>query len=257
MSKDTKALVTTSFNVPSLTDMAATFAEEMDGLEVTFDRVKIPSGGGQAFEVPGDDPDSPDLAKELVGVIIDHYPINVYYAMPFSGGNNPPDCASDDGKVGVGTPGGDCADCPFNQWGSADDGGRGKACQNKRRVYLLREDDLFPVLLTLPSTSIRNFGDYIAKRVLAKGHRSHSILTKITLKKATNSTGIAYSQAQFALAGVLDAQAAQKAAEMAEGIKAYTRAVAVQAADADYATPTNEVTYTIPDGMTEDELPFV
>lgn len=256
MSKETTALVTTTFNVPSLTETAANFAAEMDGLELTFDRVKIPSGGGQAFEVPGDDPDSPDLTKELVGVIVDQHPVNVYYALAYSGGNSPPDCASNDGKVGIGTPGGDCASCPHNQWGSDPDGGRGKACQNKRRIYLLRDGDLFPILLSLPSTSIRNFGDYLLKRVLQKGHRSHSVLTKITLKKATNSSNMTYSQAQFALAGVLDAQAAQRAAEMAEGIKAYTRNLAVQAADADYATPTPEVTYTIPEGMTEDELPF-
>lgn len=237
-----KGLVVKEVTVPTLADMSAAFAEEMDGLEISFDRVKIPSGGGLAFEVPGDDPDSPDMAKELVGIIIDHHPINVYYAMAYSGGNAPPDCASDDGKFGVGTPGGSCATCPLNQWGSADDGGRGKACQNKRRVYLLRDGDLFPVLLTLPSTSIRNFSDYMAKRVLSKGHRSYEVLTKITLKKATSATGISYSQAQFALAGKLDAETAKRAMDMAAGIKAYTRAVAIQADDADY-TVTKETTY--------------
>ena len=35
--------------------------EELDGLgSIPFDVVKIPSGGGVAFEVPGDDPDNPD-----------------------------------------------------------------------------------------------------------------------------------------------------------------------------------------------------
>ena len=36
------------------------FAEELDGLTPSFERIKIPAGGGLAFEVPGDDPDSPD-----------------------------------------------------------------------------------------------------------------------------------------------------------------------------------------------------
>lgn len=228
-----KGLVVKEVTVPTLADMSAAFAEEMDGLEISFDRVKIPSGGGLAFEVPGDDPDSPEMEKELVGVIIDHHPINVYYAAAYSGGNAPPDCASEDGKFGVGTPGGNCATCPLNQWGSAGDG-RGKACQNKRRIYLLRDGDLFPVLLTLPSTSIRNFSDYVAKRVLSKGYRSYEVLTKITLKRATSATGISYSQAQFALAGRLDAETAKRAMDMAAGIKAYTRAVAIQADDADY-----------------------
>ena len=31
--------------------------EEMQGLNLTFDRIKLPSGGGLAFEVPGENPD--------------------------------------------------------------------------------------------------------------------------------------------------------------------------------------------------------
>jgi hypothetical protein len=33
------------------------FSEELDGLRPTFDRIKIPAGGGISYEVPGDDPD--------------------------------------------------------------------------------------------------------------------------------------------------------------------------------------------------------
>ena len=58
-------------------EIADIMAEELDGLgEIPFDRVKIPSGGGVAFEIPGDDPDSPDLAKEIAGIVIDHHPVN-------------------------------------------------------------------------------------------------------------------------------------------------------------------------------------
>lgn len=232
-----KALVTVDFNVPSLANMGEAFVEEMAGLDLSFDRVKIPSGGGLAFEVPGDDPESPDLVKELVGIIVDHHPINVYYANPYAGGNTPPDCSGEDGKVGVGTPGGDCATCPLNQWGSDPSGGRGKACQNRRRIYLLREGETLPVLLTLPTTSIKAFGDYLAKRVLTKSKRSYEVITKITLRRATNASGIAYSQAQFAVAGHLDAEKAKQAQEMSESIRAYTRALKVQADDVNYETP--------------------
>lgn len=31
--------------------------EEMAGLNITFDKIKVPSGGGIAFEVPGDNPE--------------------------------------------------------------------------------------------------------------------------------------------------------------------------------------------------------
>ena len=81
-------------------------AEEMDGLQMSIPKVKIPSGGITQFEVPGDDPDSPDMVKEIVGVIVHKHPINMYYQSKFSGGNEPPDCVATDGKHGVGAPGG-------------------------------------------------------------------------------------------------------------------------------------------------------
>ena len=88
-------------NLPALNDdLAEVIAEEMDGLSIEFDRVKIPSGGGLAFEVPGDDPDEPDMKKEIVGVIVDQHAVNAYWAVKYSGQNNPPDCSSMDGKVG-------------------------------------------------------------------------------------------------------------------------------------------------------------
>ena len=61
------------------TNLGEVFAEELDGLTPSFERIKIPAGGGLAFEVPGDDPDSPDSVKEFKAVILYHHPINCYY----------------------------------------------------------------------------------------------------------------------------------------------------------------------------------
>ncbi|MDD4592673.1 MAG: hypothetical protein PHG06_19940, partial [Parabacteroides sp.] len=36
-------------------------------------------------------------------------------------------------------------------------------------------------------------------RLLSKGKKSNAVVTKFTLKKATNNNGIAYSQAQFSV----------------------------------------------------------
>jgi len=127
-----------NFELPVLSDdMGQALAEEMDGLTLSFPRVKIPSGGGLAFEVPGDDPENPDTEKEIVGVIVDHHPVNAYWADKYAGANNPPDCASMDGKIGVDQDGNrqPCNSCQLNEWGTADDG-RGKACKNTHRVYI-------------------------------------------------------------------------------------------------------------------------
>ena len=50
-----------SFDLQTISgDLAQAIAEEMDGLgPLPFDRVKIPSGGGLAFEIPGEDDDEP------------------------------------------------------------------------------------------------------------------------------------------------------------------------------------------------------
>lgn len=232
MTKKTKAAalaVIDNFELPAVSgNMGAAMAEEMEGLQLSFPRVKIPSGGGLAFEVPGDDPENPDTEKEIIGVIVDHHPVNAYWADKYAGANNPPDCSSMDGKIGL-DDGGDrvpCNSCQYNQWGSAEDG-RGKACKNMHRVYILREGEMLPLLLTLPPTSLKNLSDYIALRVVSKGLRSYGVVTKVALKKAQNTGGISYSQAVFALAGKLAPAQVTAMADYSLGIKSMTRQLAV------------------------------
>jgi hypothetical protein len=234
MTKKTEAAalaVIENFELPAVSgNMGAAMAEEMEGLQLSFPRVKIPSGGGLAFEVPGDDPENPDTEKEIIGVIVDHHPVNAYWADKYAGGNNPPDCSSMDGKVGMDQDGNrkPCNSCPMNEWGTAEDG-RGKACKNMHRVYILREGEMLPLLLTLPPTSLKNLSDYIALRVVSKGMRSYGVVTKVSLKKAQNANGINYSQAVFALAGKLAPAQAAAMAEYSKGIKVLTRQLAVDA----------------------------
>jgi hypothetical protein len=163
------------------------------------------------------------MAKEFTGVILFHHPMFMYYREGYTGGSNPPDCGSYDGIYGVGDPGGRCDKCPLNQFGSDPNGG--KACKNKRRLYILREGELIPILLTLPVGSMREFGNYI-KRLLAKGKRPSGVVTRFSLKKANNAGGIAYSQAQFAVARVLTPEEIPYINAMAEQVKGFAAGVA-------------------------------
>lgn len=43
------------------------FSEELDGLRPSFERIKIPAGGGISYEVPGDDPDRTTMYKNIEG----------------------------------------------------------------------------------------------------------------------------------------------------------------------------------------------
>lgn len=57
MAEKTTDVAVKEFQLPSTDlNLGEAMAEEMDGLEFRFDVVKIPSGGGLAFEIPGDDP---------------------------------------------------------------------------------------------------------------------------------------------------------------------------------------------------------
>ena len=214
-------LTTTESGFMLLNDfnMSATMAEELNGLEGGFDRVKIPSGGSTMFELPGDSDDAPEAVKEFSAVILFHHPILQYYREKYAGGSNPPDCGSFDGVTGEGNPGGVCAKCPLAQFGSGEN--NGKACKNRRRVFLLREGEIFPLILSLPTGSLKEFTRYI-KRLLSKGKKSSSVVTRFTLKKATNASGIAYSQAQFAVDRVLTEQEQALIDRMTEQVKAYS-----------------------------------
>lgn len=193
-------------------------AEECAGLEFTLDRVKLPAGGGTAFEVPSEDGEDTEMAKDITGVILYNHPAFAYYAAAFAGGHAAPDCSSIDGLNGVGTPGGDCRTCPFNKFGSGD--GQSKLCKNKRMLYILREGELFPVVLSLPTGSLRAFTTYV-KRQLTRGRKLSQIVTKISLKKAASGAGITYSQAVFTFERVLTEEEIAALAVVTESCKAY------------------------------------
>ncbi len=225
-------LTTTNKGFMSLAefDIADTLSQELDGLEGGFERIKIPSAGSTVFEVPGDDPSEPDTVKEFSAVILYHHPLHAYYKSKYTGGNQPPDCGSFDGVTGSGDPGGSCAKCPFNQFGSGENGS--KACKNRRRIYVLREGEIFPLLLSLPTGSLKEFSRYI-KRLLSKGKKSNSVVTKFSLKKAVNSGGISYSQAQFTLDRALTAQELPLIENLSAQVKAYSQHIGFEMDSAD------------------------
>ena len=204
-------------------DMATMMAEELDGLDAGFERIKIPSAGSTVFEVPGEDPAEPEAVKEFSAVILYHHPLFAFYKSKYTGGNNPPDCGSYDGLSGQGDPGGNCKSCPNNQFGTGENGS--KACKNRRRIYVLREGEIFPLLLSLPTGSLKELTRFL-KRLLSKGRKSNSVVTRFSLKKAVNSGGIAYSQAQFTVDRTLTTEEHTLIERMTEQVKAYSQQVA-------------------------------
>ena len=104
------------------------------------------------FEMPDG-----ETAKTFTGHIIYWHHANQYYAQAFGEGEQgPPDCASSDG---IRPDGGDdiqadcCKGCPKNEYGSAPDG-RGKACQNTIRLYILQDGEIIPTVLKASPSSL-------------------------------------------------------------------------------------------------------
>lgn len=260
MANNEVAVTNSNFNLVTLEgEIAEAIAEEMDGLgTIPFDRVKIPSGGGIAFELPGESEDDTESATELVGVILYHHPVNAYWKEKFTGGNEQPDCSSYDGKQGIVRGTGeckDCASCPHNQFGSD---GAGKACKNVHRIYMLREGNPVPLILALPPTSLKFMRDYIGKKILLKGMRCHHAVTKITLKKEKSAGGITYSRAAFNFVEKLTPEQIAAAEVMANSIKESDRNIDVEGSEYETAAAPKadeEGFMNVPDGI-DKELPF-
>ena len=201
------------------TNFMAMVTEELEGLDISFDRIKIPSGGVTLYEMPAEDGDETESVKEFSGVILYHHTLNAFYHSKYTGGSNPPDCGSFDGITGIGDPGGNCKQCLHNQFGSGENGS--KACKNRRRVYILREGEMFPLLLSLPTGSLKAFTRFV-KQQLSKGRKLNSVVTRFALKKAINAGGIAYSQAVFALDRTLTPEEHSLIETLSEQIKTYS-----------------------------------
>lgn len=179
-----------------------------------LDRVGIPAGGGTSWCVPTLEGEV--NTQEIVGVIIGVQKCRAYWAEAFSGAGVPPDCVSEDAITGVGNPGGVCNKCPLAEFGS-DSRGKGQACKQIKRLFLLRPNSMLPLVVNLPPTSIKIASRY-GLRLVDNGLKFQAVVTRITLDKTKNSEGIGYSTAVFTLAAKLDPAQAQAMDEYAKVI---------------------------------------
>ena len=182
----------TSFQIPQLLDgddfTSEDLADDMEGLRLSFTRIKIPGGGHLQFEIPSGNPDVPDYAPYLEGVILYSHNSNAYWPEGSEyDDDQPPLCQSFDGKVGYGEPGGTCADCVLNQFGS-DGNNKGKACKNMRMLYLLRSGEYMPIQIALPPTSLTPYTRFVNEAFLSRRRKVCTGVVRIGLKKAVSGS---------------------------------------------------------------------
>ena len=222
--RETRDIATTgSFQLPAIEDPEQFFselAEDMDGINpaLLIERVKVPAGGGIAWEITDADGNA-DTAKEITGIIIDSHRANAMWHDELTGEGKSPDCQSSDGKTG--SLYGLCDQCQYNEFGTGRNGG--KLCKNTVQVFILPEGRLFPVMVSVPATSIKSWNTYKASRLLAKGKKPHQVITKLTLTKEQNKDGITYSTVTFAIAGTLDKGTSDAVSAYAQQLRPLTR----------------------------------
>ncbi len=162
------------------------------------------------FSVPGLGGD--EAEKELTGIILDYTTPRAYWDTPDPVEGTPPVCMSRDSMISEdGKP---CAHCAFNDFGSKDGESSAKACKESVLLYLLRPNTILPLLVRVPVTSKPRFLKY-ATRLLSSMTPLNSVVTKITLEKATSKAGKPYALFKFEAVGALSPEEAAHVKEYA------------------------------------------
>jgi hypothetical protein len=83
-----------------------------------------------------------------------------------------------------------CESCPKNQWGSATNGGKGKACGEKRRLFLMTADSAVSAdsvnlaevaALRIPVTSVKGYATYVQTVASTVKRPLAAVITKVSL----------------------------------------------------------------------------
>jgi len=186
-----------------------------EGLNIQdLPKIKIPAGGGVAFEV--DTPEGPEPMKLVKGVIVGWHQARVYFDKPFGGAGSgePPLCFSADGMVGRGDPfrqgqvsTRDCRTCPLSEFGTKVDQagkiGRGKACPERRVLFLMMQGDMLPHVMSVPPTSLGDMRKFFTGLVVS-GTSFYGVEIELSLTKDRNKDGTEYSKVQVRATGKMD-----------------------------------------------------
>lgn len=149
-----------------------------------------------------DDPEEIAQAVEIVILKANPHLSKVYYAKGYDedGQNQKPDCASSNGlkpDAGVASPQSKtCALCPHNAW-STGRGGKGKACQDSRRVAIAAAGQLNePMLLRVPPATLKPLAEY-ANALAKRGAPYNAVVTKIRFEAEEATPKLTFTPVGF------------------------------------------------------------
>lgn len=198
--------------VEEMAELAAeVFGEDGGNMSISdLVRVKVPDGNSKAFTI-GD-----DVKKTVQGIIILRQERrNLWLKSVEEAGNQAPDCFSRDGVIGEGifgkgsaeNPAGKCETCPMSQWSDIDGKRVPPPCHQQEALLMITEELPFPVLVTVPRTSIKGFRRYWKNELfMGKLKSLAEVVTEIGLSQTKNDAGTAYNEMTFKLAEDLTAK---------------------------------------------------
>ena len=145
---------------------------------------------------------------ELTGIVLDYTTPRAYWDTPDPVEGTPPVCMSQNSIISH--DGKSCALCPYNDFGSKDGDSNAKACKESVLLFLLRPNSIIPLLVRVPVTSKPRFLKY-STRLLSTLTPISSVVTKITLEKATSKQGKPYALFNFQTVSKLSPEEAAQA----------------------------------------------
>lgn len=181
-------------------------------------RIIIPSGKSTTWSIPDIEAEGGEReTKAIQGIIVATQTTRQYWETSYDDNPGvPPDCASTDGLKGLGNPGGNCLECPMNEF--PETGKKPKPCQERRLVFIVLKEDILPTLISAPPASLKNSRGYLFE-LTKKRKFIHSVYTEITLVTDKNDEGIFYPKMVFRKIGDVEDPVATKA--YADAIKPY------------------------------------
>lgn len=183
-------------------------------------RVRTPAGGGKAFDILTGDEERDASVPSFSGVIVYQHRCNALFDEDAQG-NTPPLCSSIDGVRGLDSRTGEvksCKNCPHNEYGTAKNG-RGKACKNMHKLYIMTEGIPVPLVLCLAPTSLKNYQNYCLSSLAMRRLKPETVLTEFGLAVGQNADGVRYSKVKFKLLGTLSEEAQAATAFFAAGLR--------------------------------------
>jgi len=195
-----------------------------------LDRAENPSGKSIKWGIPNIEGDL-DMVNEIEGVILYHTFNRNLWEEEYGKGEADarPICTSIDGVTGEGNPGGKCKMCPFAQFGSAKN--NSQACAKTKHIFILRENELLPLLVVLTPGSLKEAKKYF-RRLFSHQIRPHQIITKLKLTGPHKSkSGFDHAIAELSLEGRLDEDTATKMQDYSIYLRPWLKKVKTEMSD--------------------------